>query len=95
MKILGKSEFKFPENSEEKEDWSVNGYYFRYGALASPRVMAYAHTRVEGAWCAYIDAVPGQNHDHEWQEVMRYGGKLPESIALLIFPEFEGLPYAL
>lgn len=37
-------------------------------------------------WAAYIDAVPGTNHDYEKYEVARVGNKLPYEIAKLIFP---------
>jgi len=56
-------------------------------------VLAVANSRCEGAWCAYIGAVPGMHHDNEWQEIRAHGGKLSEHIARVIFPEFEG-PYA-
>ena len=37
-------------------------------------------------WAAYIDAVPGMNHEQEKAEVARVGNKLPFEIAKLIFP---------
>lgn len=37
-------------------------------------------------WAAYIDAVPGINHDDEEAAVASRGEKLPRSIALAIFP---------
>ncbi len=60
----------------------------------SPTVMAVATTRIEGAWRAYIDSVPGQNHSKEWPEVLRHGAALDEPIACAIFPHFDGIPYA-
>ena len=68
-------------------------HYVRLHALAM-RVLAVAHTRIEGTWCAYINAVPGQDHSGEYQEVLRHGDKLAEKIALQLFPELEGVPYA-
>jgi len=65
----------------------------RISVLAS-RVLAVASTRIEGKWKAYCDAVAGENHDREWQEVLDQGCKLREDIARLIFPIFEGIPYA-
>jgi len=65
----------------------------RYRAL-STKVLAVAKTRIEGAWAAYIDAVPGQSHDDEWTPVLERGTKLDESIAIAIFPSFADLPYA-
>jgi hypothetical protein len=58
------------------------------------RVLAVATTRVEGAWCAYIDAVPGQRHRDEYQAVLDHGEKLREDIARVMFPRID-LPYAL
>jgi len=61
---------------------------YKYIALAS-RVLAVASINVEvGDWCVYIDAVPGMNHDDEYEEVARKGAKLPERIAKLIFPGY-------
>lgn len=61
-------------------------------ALAS-RVLIVAVTRIEGAWSAYCDAVPGIRHDDEWEEVWRTGTKIPEKMARALFPQFEDLPY--
>lgn len=57
------------------------------------RVLAVAKVGEDG-WRAYIGAVPGLNHDDEWEEVLRHGAKLPEAVALAIFPEFAGVAYA-
>lgn len=56
------------------------------------KVLAVATNRVDG-WCAYIGAVPGWNHQEEAHEVLDYGEKLPEHIAIAIFGEQE-VPYA-
>lgn len=37
-------------------------------------------------WAAYIDAVPGMDHEQEKHEVARVGNKIPYEIAKLIFP---------
>lgn len=58
------------------------------------KVLVVAVKRVEGYWCAYIGAVPGESHERELQDVRDHGAKLPENIALAIFPQFEGTPYA-
>ena len=39
-------------------------------------------------WSAYIDAVPGQNHDAEAPAVIKDGDKLPFEIAKALFPDF-------
>jgi hypothetical protein len=57
-------------------------------------VLAVARTRIEGAWAAYIDAVPGNDHGREAAEVLAHGDKLGESVARILFPEFVELPYA-
>ena len=46
-----------------------------------------------GDWAAYVKAVPGENHDREWEEVYHHGGKLPENVAKLLFPGFKDLEY--
>lgn len=38
-------------------------------------------------WAAYIDAVPGVNHDVEKHDVTKEGTKLPYEIAKLLFPQ--------
>lgn len=57
------------------------------------RVLCVAVKRVDG-WCAYIGAVPGQSHERELDDVKSFGNKLPEKVALAIFPQFKGVPYA-
>jgi hypothetical protein len=67
--------------------------YRRMHAL-SMRVLVVATSRVEGAWCAYCDAVPGMTHSNEYQDVLDHGDKLGEEVARAMFPEFEGVPYS-
>ena len=59
------------------------------------RVLCVARTRIECAWCAYCDAVPGKDHEVEMQEVLRTGTKMPEDTARSMFPRFNEVPYAL
>ena len=80
----------FPKSREECDAWT---HRVLRTALAK-RVLAVAHTRIEGAWCAYCDAVMGLNHDNEEQPVLRHGSKLGETLARVLFPQFEGVPYA-
>ena len=65
----------------------------RVRALATC-VLVVAQTRIECAWSAYIDAVPGHNHDNEYEAVLAHGAKLDESLARCLFPEFDAVPYA-
>lgn len=65
----------------------------RSRALAR-RVLAVARTRIEGAWAAYIDAVPGDDFAAETAAVLDHGQKLTEGLARTLFPEFNDLPYA-
>ena len=65
----------------------------RRRALAT-RVLVVARTRIEGTWAAYCDAVPGMDHDQEQEAVLAHGDKLSESVAVMLFPEFNGMPYA-
>ena len=64
-----------------------------YKALAT-RVLVVARTRVDGTWKAYCNAVPGEHHSKEIQEVLDYGDQLREDVARVLFPEFKELPYA-
>lgn len=57
-------------------------------------VLAVAKTRIEGRWAAYVDAVDGQNHQHEQPAVLHHGTKLPEEVAKVLFPVFAEIPYA-
>lgn len=75
---------------EEAQAWRPQ---IQFRSLAS-RVLAVAQTRIEGTWAAYCDAVPGYSHQHEFVEVLRVGDKLPEEIAIALFPYFATLPYA-
>ena len=67
MRLLGEHQLPFPEqgNRAECEAWRP---IVRRRAIAS-RVLVVARTRIEGAWAAYVDAVPGMNHDAEFEEV--------------------------
>ena len=62
------------------------------------RVLAVLSRRAEG-WSVYVDAVPGQSHDAEWQEVAKSGDKQKAAVAVaiattLFHPGFEiDLPY--
>ena len=62
-----------------------------YYALAT-NVMTFAIANVSvGDWAAYIDAVPGINHDKELDQLLekRMSSKLPYEIAKIIFPYFD------
>jgi len=39
-----------------------------------------------GDWSAYVDAVPGMNHEREKEEVARKGDKLSFDLARILFP---------
>ena len=75
---------------EEAANWTPT---VRRRALAQ-KVLSVAVTRIEGAWAAYVDAVPGQKHSLEFEAVLDNGAKLDEAVARSIFPEFDGLTYA-
>lgn len=55
-----------------------------YLALDS-KVLVVGVRRVDG-WSAYIGSVPGRLHREEYMEVARSGTKLPEKVAMAIFP---------
>lgn len=58
---------------------------YRIYALAR-RVLAVAVIE-DTHWCAYIDAVPGKNHEDERDAVVYAGVKLRERIARSLFLE--------
>ena len=65
------------------------GHEIRYHPLAM-KVLAVAKQGGRGDdWAAYIDAVRGDSHKKEWQEVARRGTKLPYEIAKILFPDFD------
>lgn len=80
----------FPETPEECREWRS----LTLRRAMAMRVLAVAHTRIEGTWSAYCDAVPGEDHSLEEEGVLRRGDKLDESVALALFPQFKGIPYA-
>lgn len=80
----------FPKSVEEANAFEP---IVRHRALAS-RVLVVARTRVECAWAAYCDAVPGIDHRVEREAVMDYGAKLDERTARALFPELAEVPYA-
>ena len=49
------------------------------------KVLVVAVKRVEGTWCAYIGAVPGESHEEELQQVKDYGSKLSKEVADAVF----------
>jgi len=64
-----------------------------YWTALHHRVLCAARTRIEGAWSAYCGPVIGQNHGTEWQDVLDHGSKLPECVAVAIFPDLAEVPY--
>jgi hypothetical protein len=87
MKHIGS--YSFPETNDEVASWAPA---VGHRALARNVLAAY-RTRVMGEWAAYIDTVEGQNHDNEWEEVLRSGTKLPQKVARALFPELDSIPY--
>ncbi len=57
------------------------------------KVLAVAVEGSIGDWAAYIGAIPGFDHDSEWQAVYKHGSKLPENLAKILFPEFHDLEW--
>ena len=90
MRRLGQLDFPDKDDQAETVAWTAS---IIVRAL-NRDVLAVAVSRIEGAWKAYIGAVAGRNHDEEWLEIRRSGATLPETVALAIFPEFAGVPYA-
>lgn len=90
MRQFGNYEFPTPGNKDECDAWRPIRTY----CALNRDVLVAATTRIEGTWKAYCAAVPGQNHDLEFEEVLREGATIPEQLALLLFPRFTGIPYA-
>jgi hypothetical protein len=61
------------------------GKVIAYRALAA-RVIVVAVTGNVKDWTAYIDAVPGVCHEHEYESVANTGEKISKEMATLIFP---------
>jgi hypothetical protein len=80
----------FPQSLADAQKWTP---LIRRRALAG-RVLVVARTRIECMWKAYIDAVPGINHDIEAKGVLAHGATLDEAVARVLFPEFDEVPYA-
>jgi hypothetical protein len=69
-------------DSRKEEKWKV-----RWFAL-SAHVIVVAKEGGAKEWAAYIDAVPGYSHAHEWLRVLEEGSKLPQKVAEVLFPDF-------
>lgn len=63
-----------------------------YRALSS-KVLVVAVEGAIGDWAAYIDAVPGNNHDNEFFEVAEHGAKLDRHLAEILFPKWKHLTW--
>lgn len=59
----------------------------------SRRVLAVAKEGGCSDWGCYIDAVAGNNHEAEVEDVYRYGAKVSKEIAEVLFPNFKDLRY--
>jgi hypothetical protein len=75
---------------EVRDDKRGTTYFIR--ALAD-RVLAVASLDDHGDWSVYVDAVPGYNHDCEWDSVAANGDKQSKEIACVLFPYLEQKPY--
>ena len=80
----------FPTNRKDAQNWtSINIQYALHR-----NVLCVATTRIEGAWCAYCKDVAGQDHKAEQNDVLAHGDKISDRVARVMFPQFEGVPYA-
>lgn len=64
----------------------------RWKALDTYVIVVAVEGEIED-WAAYIGSVEGHNHDVEWLEVRDNGSKLPENVAVALFPDFMYLRY--
>jgi len=61
-----------------------------YTRSLSPRVLVVAVVNKQiKDWACYIDSVPGNNHDEEYENVTENGTELPHDIAKLLFPDLD------
>jgi hypothetical protein len=79
----------FPDTHLKAAGWEAMEWHYPLHR----RVLVVAHTRIEGAWSAYCDVVPGWRHDQEHEEVLRHGDKVGEKVARVMFPFLDFLPY--
>ena len=61
----------------------------RCRVLDSKVIAVASATKAVGDWSAYIGAVPGRNHQEEWEKVAEEGSKLPYEVARVLFPSFD------
>jgi hypothetical protein len=62
------------------------GKSWTHHALSS-RVLVVAKIELDvGDWAAYIDSVPGKNHNVEAEQVLHKGTKIPYWLAKELFP---------
>ncbi len=67
----------------------MNDREISYRALANDVLVVAKQGGRGDDWAAYIAAVPGQDHEHEWREVAHSGAKLPYDVAKVLFPAFD------
>ena len=84
----------FPSDMGEACDWKPA---IQFRALHR-NVLVVARTRIEGTWKAYCGPVLGCSHELEAKNVdcgpLHDGDDVGETIARVLFPQFEGVPYA-
>jgi len=90
MKLLGENYIEYPETPEEAREWDPRIYIY----ALHQKVLCVAIARVEGTWIAYCSNVPGSIHRNEYKAVLAHGDKLPEKLAKVMFPLFDGVPYS-
>lgn len=94
LRQIGRFGFPGPDSTrEEINTWEptmwVRGMH--------THVVAVGRSRIEGAWACYIVWLPKScdNHLRGAEEHWGDGAKADEALARLLFPQFEGVPYAL
>jgi hypothetical protein len=88
---------EFVQQNWLRDGMTPNDHRYQWIApMPTPRVLAVASVHLgPNLWRVYVDAVPGRNHDLEWLEVARFGGKLSEARARELFPNMpDELRYA-
>jgi len=75
-------------------DWQqLPDHSYEYRVLDRNVLAVVSINSAVGDCAVYIGAVPGHDHDNEWQAVAAVGSKVSETIALAIFPWLKEYEY--
>jgi len=61
--------------------------------LLHPNILAVAVEGDKGDWAAYIGVVTGVRPETRWRKIYESGNKLPQEVAVALFPTFAHLEW--